>query len=426
MPEEPKSPMDVDDLETNLSRGTRTSISNGYYRPSTLTRSRRPGSVRSRAFTLKSSLPPGVRTTLHVPRLLFFVSIFVVPYALGLIPLINRTVFSAVGVRDYRIGLLTATQDYFFGFFDMCTSPTPGTAAPDQTIPGAISTSQVCQTYHQICSTIRFQENYDGGPFIDPEFCGPRWKAAVALQIISAICGTVVILILIDNSLVWLNRSCWYHPKRHLQSEVDCVRRLFKALIILGVLSHGASQAGSMAILLDLQRSRIRWPTGLDFQFGILVQGVSWVADVAFVILFLFFDRLTFFVNVDFTDAPEGAEEEWNTGSLRRRASSLRMRGPSRSGSFMGMGRSGSVLGFGSATMGSEVGSGGMASPALKPKKKKKGKKKKKAQEMEEMDSAAFEGGEGAFAFVGGSRIDAVAIQVIKGEAPPAALGDDA
>ncbi|KAJ3117680.1 hypothetical protein HDU96_005965 [Phlyctochytrium bullatum] len=43
-------------------------------------RPRRPSSVRSRAFTLKSQLPPHVRTTLHVPRLLFFFSLFIVPY----------------------------------------------------------------------------------------------------------------------------------------------------------------------------------------------------------------------------------------------------------------------------------------------------------------------------------------------------------
>ncbi|KAJ3103569.1 hypothetical protein HDU97_009989 [Phlyctochytrium planicorne] len=219
--------------------------------------------------------------------------------ALGLVTLVTRDVYSAVGVRDFRLAGLSASQDYLFGFFEVCTFPTPGADPPDITIPGQINTEMVCMTYAKACGDVRFQTVYDPGPFIDPEFCGSKWKTAVVLQVIAAIIGTLVVLLLIDNALVWLNRSCWYHPKRHLVSEVDMVRRTFKVIVILFVLAHGSLQAFAMGILFDLQRHHIKWPTSLDFHWGIFLQGISWVGDIIFILLFLFFDRLTFFVNVD-------------------------------------------------------------------------------------------------------------------------------
>ncbi|KAJ3201586.1 hypothetical protein HDU67_001203 [Dinochytrium kinnereticum] len=220
-----------------------------------------------------------------------------------------RVVYSAAGVRDYRIAGLSASQDYVFGFFEVCTAPTPGVDPPDPTMPGQISSRMECWTYKKICEGVRFQTSFDPGPVVDLEFCGPRWRTAVAMEIIAAALGTLVILLLIDNALVWLNRSCWYHPKRHLVSEVDCVRRTFKVVVILTVLGHGAFQAFAMGILFDLQRHRIKWPTGLDFHWGIFLQGISWVADVVFVLLFLFFDRLTFFVNVEWEDEEDEVGE---------------------------------------------------------------------------------------------------------------------
>ncbi|KAJ3117681.1 hypothetical protein HDU96_005966 [Phlyctochytrium bullatum] len=242
---------------------------------------------------------------------------------LSLIPLAMRVVYTATGVRDYRIGGLTASQDYVFGFFDVCTSPnTAGNTYPDPTVAGQISLQRECISYEKLCSAVRYQTQFDAGPFIDKEFCGSRFKTAMALEIIAAAVGTVVVILLIDNALVWLNRSCWYHPKRHLVSEVDCVRRTFKVVVILNVFSHGALQAFAMGILFDLQRNRITWPTGLDFHWGIFVQGISWAADILFILLFLFFDRLTFFVNVDwdFEDpqaapAPMPGDDEAAIGS---------------------------------------------------------------------------------------------------------------
>ncbi|KAI8847563.1 hypothetical protein BC829DRAFT_396161 [Chytridium lagenaria] len=226
------------------------------------TLNRRPASVRSRAFTLKSALPAHVKTTLHY---------LVIPYGLGLVTLIMRVVYSAIGIRDLRIAGLTATQDYVFGF---------SSDLPDPSVPGQIA--------------LGHSTSFDPGPLIDEEFCGPRWYI-----IIAAALGTLVILLLLDNALVWLNRSCWYHPKRHLVSEVDFIRRTFKAVVILTVLSHGALQAFAMGILFDLQRH----------QLG---------CGCVFVALFLFFDRLTFFVNVEWDREDEMRLEDGGVDDLEK------------------------------------------------------------------------------------------------------------
>ncbi|KAJ3278872.1 hypothetical protein HDU76_009711, partial [Blyttiomyces sp. JEL0837] len=163
---EPVSPTDDNDDDLKTPRTPRT------------TRLRRASSAGTRStkfLTLKSKLPPHVKTSVHVPRLLFFFSLFILPYGAGIVTLSTRDVFRAVGVRDIRIGSLTATQTYTFGFFDMCTAPTEGTSTPpDPHVPGNIPNQERCYSYKTICETVRYQEIYDPGPFVDKEFCGGK------------------------------------------------------------------------------------------------------------------------------------------------------------------------------------------------------------------------------------------------------------
>ncbi|KAJ3414109.1 hypothetical protein HDV05_007053 [Chytridiales sp. JEL 0842] len=259
----------------------------------------RQESILSKYMTPKKSLPPNAKTKINVPRLLFFFALFSLPYILGILTLVLRDVYRAVGVRDIKLEFLTVSYDYVFGFFDFCINVTPGSDPPALNMAPAIPNRQVCMTYASYCSQTMYQQPFNNGEWIDKQFCSPLWKAAVALEVVAAVIGFGVLLVLLDNTLVWLNWSFWYHPDRHLKPEVETLRKWFKAVTLLLVFLHGATQAVAMGLLVELRLNRISWPSSLTFHFGIFTQGISWVADILFLILFMCFDRLTFFVDVD-------------------------------------------------------------------------------------------------------------------------------
>jgi hypothetical protein len=150
------------------------------------------------------------------------------------------------------------------------------------------------------------------------ELCAYR-ITTISLEILAAIFGLGVLLLLIDQTFTYLHLSLFihrltqrYHDDKEKPTEPNPItkqhnptttplhlRKYFKLLIMIFVFLHGALQFIAMCLLFDLQRNRIKWPTGLDFHYGIFLQGISWVCGILFLVLFWWVERRTFFVDVD-------------------------------------------------------------------------------------------------------------------------------
>ncbi|KAJ3005825.1 hypothetical protein HKX48_000439 [Thoreauomyces humboldtii] len=274
---------------------------------------RRPSLLRAASLFSVASLrrvPVGVKTRMDFRRLFFYLSLFLVPYILSLVTFLGMPVFQAPSVASARTD--PGRLEWTFNYFNYCYRMVDDGSGSGSTDPlvGYPSTQQ-CQSYVTLCAgtgSTRFWTKFDPAPGIPDRtaFCGVGFRTAVALEIAAAVSGAIAILSFIDNALVWANVSLWYHPARHRTAQVRTVRRAFRDVILLAVAGHMVFQCAAFSMLYKIQNGgSVRWPSSLQMHYGLWLSGLSWLGDFLFLVLFLFFDRLTFFAVPVYEDGVE-------------------------------------------------------------------------------------------------------------------------
>ncbi|KAI8903926.1 hypothetical protein DFJ77DRAFT_481201 [Powellomyces hirtus] len=278
---------------------------------------RRPSFLRGTSFQSLRRVPVGIKTKVDYARLFFYLSLFLLPYILALITLLAFPMYSAPSVTSARTD--PARMEWTFGFFKYCYKVIDdGSNSKMDPLVGYPQTEQ-CQSYTELCSgtgAVRFWTKFDPAPGTPDRtvFCGTKFRAAVGLEIAAVAAGAVAILSFLDNVLVWMNVSLWYHPSRHASTSVRTVRKLFKDLILLCVALHMLLQFAAVVLIFQIQNGgQVRWPTNLQFHYGMWLAGISWIADVLFLILFSCLNKLTFFAVPVYEDGEEA------TGSVASR-----------------------------------------------------------------------------------------------------------
>ncbi|KAJ3185627.1 hypothetical protein HDU87_000251 [Geranomyces variabilis] len=272
---------------------------------------RRPSIFRGVSFR---RVPVGIKTKVDYVRLFFYLSLFLVPYVLACITLIAFPIYQAPSVTSARTE--PGRLEWDFRLFKYCYAVIDdGGATNTDPLVGYPST-QVCQSYSELCAgsgAVRFYTKFDPAPGTPDRtaFCGSRFRLAVGLEIGAAVAGAIAIVSFLDNILVWLNISLWYSPNRHQTRSVRTVRRAFKDVILICVALHMVLQCAAVVILFRIQNSnQVRWPTPLQFHAGFFLATASWIADGLFLILFMLFDKMTFFAVPVYEDGEEA------TGSI--------------------------------------------------------------------------------------------------------------
>ncbi|KAJ3171590.1 hypothetical protein HDU88_007670 [Geranomyces variabilis] len=272
---------------------------------------RRPSIFRGVSFR---RVPVGIKTKVDYVRLFFYLSLFLLPYVLACITLVAFPIYQAPSVASARTE--PGRLEWDFKLFKYCYAVIDdGGATNIDPLIGYPST-QVCQSYSELCAgtgAVRFYTKFDPAPGTPDRtaFCGSRFRLAVGLEIGAAVAGAIAIVSFLDNILVWLNISLWYSPNRHQTRSVRTVRRAFKDVILICVGLHMVLQCAAVVILYRIQSShQVRWPTPLQFHAGFFLATASWIADGLFLILFMLFDKLTFFAVPVYEDGEEA------TGSI--------------------------------------------------------------------------------------------------------------
>ncbi|KAJ3188715.1 hypothetical protein HDU85_004429 [Gaertneriomyces sp. JEL0708] len=259
---------------------------------------RRPSSLKS--FGSRRRIPKGVDTKIHPARLFLYFSLFTLPYGLSIVVLVAANVYAVPAIGD--AAAFFASFEWTFSLWRYCFRMIDDGSQADSSAWAEVNypTTTTCRTYSDLCASpnIHFWTKTDSSPGIPDTnvFCGAQWKTAVSLSLASAIAGAFAILFLVDNVLVWWNKSLWYHPGRHTSPKIRTVRRFFKALILISVALHFGLQMVSVFLIYDIQNNdKIRKPLAIQFHWGMWLGIVSWGADLLFLGLFCFFDRRLFF-----------------------------------------------------------------------------------------------------------------------------------
>ncbi|KAI8912466.1 hypothetical protein EDD86DRAFT_269098 [Gorgonomyces haynaldii] len=239
----------------------------------------------------RPSLTPTTYTSVNYLRLFCFLGVFLVPYALSIASLIAADIYISTGDRQTQLN--GAAFDFTFGLWSFSYKMVdPGPDPPIGFVLGQDTRVKYSDYCHQIWYSTRTQSQF----IIDPEtFCSKWWSSAQILQILAIIAGAAALFFILDNFLVWKGWSWYFKPRFYTNDQVRIVRRTFKFFISMAVLAHMILEAIVVVLLaVPLFYSWFKWPF-IQIHTGVFLGAATVGADLLFILLFTFIDKITFF-----------------------------------------------------------------------------------------------------------------------------------